>query len=75
MNSFKTWEWVVLQHVFISSDYAKLNCFPAHMFYTWSFSHDTEVPIAINQNKYSVSLNTYTTVFYWGYGNSNKNKT
>ena len=32
----------------------KLNCFVAHMFYAWSFSHDTVVPISINQNKYFV---------------------
>ena len=34
----------------------KLNCFVAHMFYAWSFSHDTAVPISINQNKYFVFL-------------------
>ena len=27
----------------------KLNSFVAHMFYVWSFSHNTEVPIIINK--------------------------
>ena len=29
----------------------KLNSFVAHIFYVWSFSHNKEVPIDINQNK------------------------
>ena len=52
-----------------------LDNFVANMFYTWSLSHNIEVPIPINNNKYFLSLNTYTTVFYWGAGNKNKNRT
>ena len=42
------------------------------MLYTWSFSHNTEVPRAINNNKYFLLLITNTTVFAWGAGNSPK---
>ena len=52
----------------------KLNIYVTHMFYVWSFRHNTAVPIAIKQNKYYLSLNTYTTVFVWGSGYSNKNQ-
>ena len=45
----------------------------AHLFYAWSFSHNTSVPIAKKKNKYFLSLNTNTTVFSWGSGDSNKN--
>ena len=44
------------------------------MFYAWPFIHNTEVPIYIKQNKYHIFLNTHTTVFAWGAGNSNKTK-
>ena len=47
----------------------------AYMFYAWSFSNNTAVPITINKNKYFIPLNTYTTVFDWGAGNLNKNRT
>ena len=30
----------------------KLNNFGAHMFYAWSFSYNTEVPIDIKKNRY-----------------------
>ena len=53
----------------------KLNSCVAHMFYVWSFSHNTSVPIAINQKIYIISLHTYTTVFSWGDSNFNKNIT
>ena len=43
--------------------------------YCWTFSHNTEVPISINQNKYFLSLNTYTILFAWGDSNQNKNIT
>ena len=46
-----------------------LDSFVEHMFYAWSFSHNTEVPVGIKKNKYFLSLDTYTTEFYWGYGN------
>ena len=49
----------------------KVDSYVAHMFYVWSFSHDTAVPIAINKNKYFLSLNTYTTVSYLVAVNSN----
>ena len=49
----------------------KLNIHVAHMFYTWSFIHNTAVAISIKKNKYKFSLNAYTTVFAWGSGNSN----
>ena len=51
----------------------KLDRSVEHMFYAWSFSHNTSVPTAINQNIFY--LNTYTTVFAWSDGNSNKNIT
>ena len=50
----------------------KLDSYAVHMFYEWSLSHNTSVPISINNNKYSLSLNTHTTIFAWGYGNSDK---
>ena len=50
----------------------KVNSYVAHMIYAWSFSHNIAVPIATDNNKYSLSLNTHTTVFSLGYGNSNK---
>ena len=50
----------------------KVDNYLAHMFYEWSFSHNTTVQIDINMNKYFLSLNTNTTVFDWGAGNSNK---
>ena len=46
-----------------------------HMLYAWSFSHNAAVPIAIKQNKLFIYLNTQTTVYIGGAGNSNKNKT
>ena len=53
----------------------KLNSFVSHMFYAWSFINNTEVPIAIKQKKYYLSLNTYTTMFAWGADNLNKYQT
>ena len=50
----------------------KVDSYVAHIFYAWSFSHNTAVSIAINKNRYLLSLNTNTTVFAWGYGNCNK---
>ena len=50
----------------------ELNSFVAHMFYAFSFGHNTAVDISINQNKYFLCLNKYTTVFAWGASNSNK---
>ena len=50
----------------------KVNSYVAHMFYAWSFSHNTAVPIAIKNNKYFQSYNTNTTAFAWEYGNYNK---
>ena len=42
----------------------KVDIYVAHMLYSWSFSHNTEVLIAIKK-KNIFSLNTNTTVF-WG---------
>ena len=53
----------------------KIDSYVAHMFYSWSFGDNIEVPIAINKNKYFLSLNTSTTVFDHGASNSNKNRT
>ena len=53
----------------------KVDIYVAHMFYSWPFSHNTAVTIAINKNKYFPSLNSNTAVFDWGAGNSNKNRT
>ena len=54
--------------------YIKLNSFVAHMFYAWSFSHNTLLPIFIKQKRF-LSLNEYTNVFSCRDGNSNKNRT
>ena len=53
----------------------KVDSYVAHMFYAWSFIHNTAVPIAIKKNKYFLSFNTNTTIFSCGSGNSNKNIT
>ena len=53
----------------------KVDSYVAHMFYAWSFICDTAVPIAKQKNKYFIFLNKNTTVFSWGSGNSNKNRT
>ena len=45
------------------------------MFYTWSLSHNTAVPIDTNNKKYFLSFDTETTEIAWGYDNSNKNWT
>ena len=50
----------------------KVDSYMEHMFYVWSFIHNKSVPIAIKKNKYFIYLNTNTTVFDWGAGNSNK---
>ena len=49
----------------------KVDIHEAHIFYAWSLNHNTVVPIATKKNYY-LYLNTYTTVFAWGSGNSNK---
>ena len=51
----------------------KVDSYVDHMFYSWSFSHNTVIPTAIKKNKYFLSLNKNTTIFSWGAGNSNKN--
>ena len=51
----------------------KVDIYVANVFYSWSFSNNTSVPIAKGRIKYFLSLNTNTTVFAWGAGNSNKN--
>ena len=51
-----------------------VNIYVAHMLYAWSFSHNTEVLIAIKKNKYFISLNTNTTLFACWAGDSNKNR-
>ena len=44
----------------------------ANMFYAWSFSHNTSTQIDIKKKRHFNSLNTYTSVFTWCTGNSNK---
>ena len=53
----------------------KVDSYVAHMFYVCSFIHNTSIPIAINNNKYFLSLNTNNTLFDWGDGNFNTNRT
>ena len=53
----------------------KLNSFVKHIFYACLFSNNTSLPIAINHNKYLISLDIFTTVFSWVACNSNKNRT
>ena len=52
----------------------RVDSYVARIFYAWSFSHNTAVPIAKKKNKYCLYLNTNTTVFAWGAGNYNKNR-
>ena len=33
----------------------RVDSYVAHIFYAWSFSHNTEVPIAINKKRYFIS--------------------
>ena len=60
----------ILQYFFMHGIglFIKLNSYVAHMFYTWSFGHNTEV----TTEKYHLSLNSYGTVFAWCGGNINK---
>ena len=51
----------------------KVDSYVAHMFYEWSFSHNTAVPISVKTKKYFLYLNTNATVFAWGAGNYIKN--
>ena len=51
----------------------KVDIHVTHMLYAWSFSHNSEVPIAIKKSKYLLSFNTNTIVFALGDANSNKN--
>ena len=46
----------------------RIDIYMSHMFCACSFSNNTEVSIAINNNKYFPSLDKYTTVFSWGAG-------
>ena len=50
----------------------KVDSYLAHLFYAWSFSHNTSFPTAKKKNKYFLSLNKNTTLFSWVAGNSNK---
>ena len=50
----------------------KLDNHVTHMLYACPFIHNTAVPIAINKNKYFLSLNTYTSLCDWGDSTSNK---
>ena len=43
--------------------FVKLNRYVSQMLYAWSFSHDTEVPIAVNQKICYHYLNAYSTGF------------
>ena len=49
----------------------KVFSYVAHMFYAWSFSHNTAVLITKRKKIYFLSLNKNTTVFAWGAVNSN----
>ena len=53
----------------------KVDSYVAHMFFAWPFSHNTAVPINVDNNEYFISLNTNTIVFSWGAVNSNTNRT
>ena len=53
----------------------KINIVLAHMFYTWSFSHNAAVLISIIHNPCYLSLHAYTTVFAWEYGYANRIRT
>ena len=52
----------------------KADSYVAHFFCAWLFSNNTAFPIAKNNNKCFLSLNTNTIVFDWRAGNSNKNE-
>ena len=51
----------------------KVDSYVDHMFYEWSFSHNTSVLIDKKKNKYFLSLNTNTIILAWVDDNSNKN--
>ena len=53
----------------------KVDSYVVKMFYAWSFSNNTALLISIMKNKCFISLNTRTTVFVWGAGKLNKNRT
>ena len=50
----------------------KLNSYVAHTLYSWPSIYNTVVPSAIKHYQYYFSLDTYTTIFAWGAGNSNE---
>ena len=50
----------------------KLNSYVADMFYTWSLSHKTALPIYMRQNKYFLSFGTYNTSLSQGSINLHK---
>ena len=52
----------------------QIKSYVTHMFHVFSFSKNVEVPIALKQNKYYLSLDLFTTVFDWFSGISNKNR-
>ena len=50
----------------------KLNSDVSHIFYACPFSQNTDVLINMKQDKYYLSLDTYTTWFAWGDRNLEK---
>ena len=55
--------------------YIKVDSYLAYIFYAWSFNQNKAFPVAMKKKKYFISLNINNTVFAWGDGNSNKNRT
>ena len=49
-----------------------VDSYVAHMFYAWTFSHNTAVTIAIKRTNIFFSLNKNTTLFDWVFFYSNK---
>ena len=51
----------------------KVDSYASHLFYAFSFSHNTAVLIAKKKKKYFPSLNINTTFSSWGASKYNKN--
>ena len=63
----------IIQYFIIRGLCIKVDSYVAHMFYEWSFNHNTAVPIYVKTKKYFLYLNTNATVFAQGAGNYIKN--
>ena len=47
----------------------KIKIYVTHMFHAWSLIQNKDITIELKDNKYHLSLDIYTTIFVWRYGN------